>query len=96
MLVDGRRSPGAVAPAPAAMAAMASPSPAAAPTMTGGFDLVSLLFADRCGLICNGTDGTEEHPDGQGGGLVIGNGGDGSCTALSPGWPAVVAAAPAG
>ena len=30
-----------------------------------------------CGLICNGADGTEEHPDGQAGGLLIGNGGDG-------------------
>ena len=30
-----------------------------------------------CGLICNGADGTEEHPDGQAGGLLIGNGGNG-------------------
>ena len=30
-----------------------------------------------CGLVCNGADGTEEHPDGQAGGLLIGNGGNG-------------------
>ena len=30
-----------------------------------------------CGLICNGAAGTEDHPDGQAGGLLIGNGGNG-------------------
>src|SRR5689334_11329586 len=33
--------------------------------------------AGACGLICNGVDGTAAHPDGEGGGLWFGNGGDG-------------------
>src|SRR4051812_31422131 len=34
-------------------------------------------FTDTCGLICNGADGTEAHPNGQNGGLLIGKGGNG-------------------
>ncbi|MGB3663576.1 MAG: PGRS repeat-containing protein, partial [Mycolicibacter algericus] len=44
-------------------------------------DLVNPLFAPlaqgACGVICNGVDGTEDHPDGGAGGLWFGDGGDG-------------------
>ncbi len=59
-----------------------------APTRPGGFDLLSLLLAERCGLICNGADGTEANPDGMGGGLLFGSGGSG--------WDSIVAGVPGG
>ncbi len=34
-------------------------------------------FGGRCGLICNGADGTQANPDGVGGGWLFGNGGAG-------------------
>src|SRR5689334_2312113 len=34
-------------------------------------------FAPTCGMICNGVDGTEAQPNGQNGGWLIGNGGNG-------------------
>jgi hypothetical protein len=30
-----------------------------------------------CGLICNGLDGTAAHPNGYGGGILFGSGGNG-------------------
>lgn len=35
------------------------------------------VFTNRCGLICNGADGTEAKPNGVGGGWLLGNGGAG-------------------
>lgn len=35
------------------------------------------IFVNRCGLICNGADGTQDDPDGVGGGWLLGNGGAG-------------------
>lgn len=35
------------------------------------------VFVNRCGLICNGSDGTEANPNGVGGGWLLGNGGAG-------------------
>lgn len=34
-------------------------------------------FVNRCGLICNGSDGTQANPNGVGGGWLLGNGGAG-------------------
>ncbi|WP_395312150.1 PGRS repeat-containing protein [Mycobacterium sp. AMU20-3851] len=35
------------------------------------------VFVNRCGLICNGSNGTEANPNGVGGGWLLGNGGAG-------------------
>ncbi|WP_415837764.1 PGRS repeat-containing protein, partial [Smaragdicoccus niigatensis] len=37
----------------------------------------SAAASNSCGLVCNGADGTADHPDGQNGGLIRGNGGNG-------------------
>ena len=35
------------------------------------------LFANSCGLVCNGADGTAANPNGQNGGILFGSGGNG-------------------
>ncbi|WP_164478364.1 carboxymuconolactone decarboxylase family protein [Mycolicibacterium stellerae] len=54
---------------------------AAAPSIVGAAPLLQAYslssLGGRCGLICDGADGTEDHPDGVGGGLLFGNGGAG-------------------
>ncbi len=37
----------------------------------------AFTYGGRCGLVCDGADGTEAHPDGSSGGWLSGDGGDG-------------------
>lgn len=52
---------------------------------TGIYPSVTSLFAfgGRCGLICDGADGTEQNPNGVGGGWLFGDGGDGWSSTLA-------------
>ncbi|MGV0794513.1 carboxymuconolactone decarboxylase family protein [Mycolicibacterium sp. XJ1819] len=54
-------------------------NPASSIFGTGLFVPINSLFAvgGRCGLICDGADGTQANPDGVSGGWLIGNGGAG-------------------
>lgn len=45
--------------------------------------LAKPFLGELCGLICDGADGTEAHPDGFSGGLLFGDGGDGWNGAVS-------------
>ncbi|WP_445169747.1 PGRS repeat-containing protein [Mycolicibacterium sp. Dal123E01] len=52
--------------------------PAAAPALPAPVANMLVVGAyHSCGLICNGAHGTAEHPNGQNGGLLFGNGGNG-------------------
>jgi alkylhydroperoxidase family enzyme len=54
------------------LAAASTVGPALYPPINSLF-----AFGGRCGLICNGADGTQADPDGVGGGWLFGDGGDG-------------------
>jgi alkylhydroperoxidase family enzyme len=54
-------------------------SPASSAVGSGLFVPINSLFAGggRCGLVCDGADGTQAHPNGVSGGWLFGDGGDG-------------------
>lgn len=60
-----------------AMSAPEAPIPPSHAPQTALLFSSSLTIGGRCGLICNGADGTAENPDGGNGGWLFGNGGAG-------------------
>lgn len=59
---------------PIALSGPAASSPSAPAALT--FNAL-FAFGGRCGLVCNGADGTLLNPNGVGGGWLLGNGGNG-------------------